>query len=541
MKRICVVVAALAVTLSAAAQSKSFTLGKWVEVQNAILKELNRSYVDSLEVGRIEREGIDAMLEALDPYTVYVPEEEQEDFQMMLSNTYGGIGAIIYKPDVNGNVIINEPYAGSPAAKAGLQCGDEIESIDGTSTHGLTSAESSERMRGKPGTTVVFKVKKLRAGKDWKAGETIDVPVTRERIVLPSLAYTGMLNEKDGYILLDKFTDGVGQGIRDAYHQLKEQGMQRLVLDLRGNGGGVLHEAVNIVSLFVPKGSVVVTAKGRGPGADATYKTSTDPIDTQIPILVLVDGGSASASEIVSGALQDYDRATIAGTRTYGKGLVQSIRPLPYNGQLKVTTAKYYTPSGRCVQAIDYSNRKEDGSVGYIPDSLTHSFTTAHGRTVKDGGGITPDFEVKAHRYSRLTYSLVYSGILEEYALEFVKKHESIPPVEDFHFQDYEDFIAFAADKNFDYRSSAHALYDQMKKELEEDGLTEAMSGELEALRKSLEMDKETFLRLKKDEIIPFIEEEIAVRYYFQEAGVKVRIRYDEQLHKALEVPAISI
>ncbi len=534
MKRIVIILAAVAaISVSASAQSRSFTLGKWVEVQNAILKELNRSYVDSLEVGRIERAGVNAMLEALDPYTVYVPEEEQEDFQMMLSNTYGGIGAIIYKPDVNGNVIINEPYANSPAAKAGLHCGDEIEQIDGLSTHGLTSQESSERMRGKPGTQVVFKVKKLRGGNGWKAGETIEVPVTRERIVLPSLSYVGMLNDKDGYILLDKFTDGVGQGVRDAYATLKAQGMQRLVLDLRGNGGGLMNEAVNIVSLFVPRGSVVVTAKGRN-AAEAVYKTMTDPVDTEIPILVLVDSGSASASEIVSGALQDYDRATIAGTRTFGKGLVQSIRPLPYNGQLKLTTAKYYTPSGRCVQAIDYSHRNEDGSVGYIPDSLTHSFTTAHGRTVKDGGGITPDVEVKAHRYSRLTYSLVYSGIVEQYALEFVRKHASIPAVDDFRFEDYEDFIAFAMDKEFDYRSSARALFDDMKKTLADDGLADTMAPQLEALQKSLDMDKESFLRLKKDEIVPFIEEEIVVRYYFQEAGIRVRIRYDEQLHNAL-------
>jgi carboxyl-terminal processing protease len=534
MKRIVIILAAVAaISVSASAQSRSFTLGKWVEVQNAILKELNRSYVDSLEVGRIERAGVNAMLEALDPYTVYVPEEEQEDFQMMLSNTYGGIGAIIYKPDVNGNVIINEPYANSPAAKAGLHCGDEIEQIDGLSTHGLTSQESSERMRGKPGTQVVFKVKKLRGGNGWKAGESIEVPVTRERIVLPSLSYVGMLNDKDGYILLDKFTDGVGQGVRDAYATLKAQGMQRLVLDLRGNGGGLMNEAVNIVSLFVPRGSVVVTAKGRN-AAEAVYKTMTDPVDTEIPILVLVDSGSASASEIVSGALQDYDRATIAGTRTFGKGLVQSIRPLPYNGQLKLTTAKYYTPSGRCVQAIDYSHRNEDGSVGYIPDSLTHSFTTAHGRTVKDGGGITPDVEVKAHRYSRLTYSLVYSGIVEQYALEFVRKHASIPAVDDFRFEDYEDFIAFAKDKEFDYRSSARALFDDMKKTLADDGLADTMAPQLEALQKSLDMDKESFLRLKKDEIVPFIEEEIVVRYYFQEAGIRVRIRYDEQLHNAL-------
>ena len=540
MKRIVTILVLLSACLSAGAQSKSFTLGQWVEMHNAILKELNRSYVDSLEVGRIERAGVDAMLSALDPYTVYVPEEEQEDFQMMLSSTYGGIGAVIYKPDVNGNVIINEPYEGSPAARAGLVCGDEIESIDGVSTHGLESGECSEKMRGKPGTTVVFRVKKLRDGATWKAGDVIEVPVVRQRIVLPSIEYAGMLNEKDGYVLMSKFTDGVGQGVRDAYNKLKAQGMQRMVLDLRGNGGGLLNEAVNIVSLFVPKGSLVVTAKGREAGSEQVYKTATEPVDTQIPLIILVDSSSASASEIVSGALQDYDRATVIGTRTYGKGLVQSIRPLPYDGQLKVTTAKYYTPSGRCVQAIDYSHRNEDGSVGHIPDSLTHEFKTAHGRTVRDGGGVTPDYEIKPHRYSRLTYSIVMNGIVEQYALKFVREHPSIPAVEDFRFTDYDDFISFAADKTFDYRSSAKALLDEVKKSLSEDGLTETMSAEVEALEKKMDMDKETFLRLKQDEIVPFIEEEIAVRYYFQEAGIRVRIRYDEQLAKALEQPAIS-
>ncbi len=532
--------AALTVSVTASAQSKSFTLGKWVELHNAILKELNRSYVDSLEVGRIEREGVDAMLEALDPYTVYVPEEEQEDFQMMLSNTYGGIGAVIYKPDVNGNVQINEPYAGSPAAKAGLRCGDEIETIDGETTHGLTSQQSSDKMRGKPGTTVVFRVKKLRGGPTWQAGDVIEVPVTRERIALPSIEYVDMLNERDGYIMMTKFTEGVGQGIRDAYNTLKSKGMKRLVLDLRSNGGGLMHEAVNIVSLFVPQGSVVVSSKGRAAGSGQVYKTTTDPIDLEIPIVVLVDSGSASASEIVSGALQDLDRATIIGTRTYGKGLVQSIRPLPYDGQLKVTTAKYYTPSGRCVQAIDYSHRNEDGSVGHIPDSLTHEFKTLHGRTVRDGGGITPDFEVKGHKYSRLTYSLVLNGIVDQYAMKYVREHEALPTVDDFHFNAFDDFVAFAKDKEFDYRSSARALFDEMKKTLAEDGLSEAMSGELAAMEKSLDMDKETFLRLKKDEIIPFIEEEIAVRYWFQEAGIKVRLRTDDQLKEALTKPAIS-
>ena len=523
------------------AQSSSFTLGKWVEVNNAILKELSRSYVDSLEVGRIERAGVDAMLSALDPYTVYVPEEEQETFQMMISNTYGGIGAVIYKPDIDGNVIINEPYADSPAAKAGLMCGDEILTIDGLSTHGLKTQEATEKMRGKPGTTVKFQVKKLRGGPSWKAGEVIEVPVVRERIVLPSVEYVGMVDDTTGYILASKFTDGVAQAVRDGVVALKKEGARRICLDLRGNGGGLLSEAVEMVSLFVPKGSVVVSAKGRVAGSNAVYKTTASPVDSEIPLVVLVDSGSASASEIVSGALQDYDRATIIGTRTFGKGLVQSIRPLPYDGQLKVTTAKYYTPSGRCVQAIDYSHRNEDGSVGHIPDSLTHEFTTAHGRKVRDGGGITPDYEVKGHKYSRLTYSVVLNGIVEHYAMKYVREHQSIEEVDKFHFKDYDDFIAFASDKEFDYRSSARAEFDEMRKILAEDGLEESLKPQLDALEKSLEMDKESFLRLKKDEILPFIEEEIVVRYYFQQAGIRIRLRYDDALREALSKPAIQI
>lgn len=298
-----------------------------------------------------------------------------------------------------------------------------------------------------------------------------------------------------------------------------------------------MSEAINIVSLFVPKGTLVVTSKGNTPESVHEYKTTSDPIDTQIPILVLIDSGSASSSEIVAGALQDLDRATIKGTRSYGKGLVQSIRPLPYNGQMKVTTAKYYTPSGRCVQAIDYRNRNEDGSVGHIPDSLTKEFKTVSGRIVRDGGGITPDVTVKAPAYSRLVYALVLGGVIDEYVINYARKHDSIPAVDDFYYtdQDFEDFIAFAKTQDFDYRSSAKALYDKMKKELETDGLAESMAPELKALEKALEMDKEKFLRLKKDEIIPFIEEEIATRYWFQEAGIKVRLRYDEQLKKCLE------
>lgn len=523
------------------AQSAGFRLGKWTEIQNAITKELNRSYVDSLPVDRIQRAGIDAMLESLDPYTMYVPEEDNEDFEFMIGKTYGGIGAIIYKPDTESDVIINEPYAGSPAANAGLRCGDEIVTIDGKTVRGLKADEATSRMKGNPGTTVVFGVKKAFGGDGWKQGDTVEVRIVRQRIHLPDVEYAGMLNDTTGYILQTGFTERVSEDVRNAYLKLKAQGMKKLVLDLRGNGGGLLQEAVNIVSLFVPKGSVVVSSKGNENHPEEVFRTMREPVDTEIPIVVLVDSGTASSSEIVSGAFQDLDRATILGSRTYGKGLVQSVRPLPYNGQLKVTTAKYYTPSGRCIQAIDYSHRNEDGSVGHIPDSLTREFRTAHGRPVRDGGGITPDDTLTFRSYSRLVYSLVLGGIVDQYALDYGRRHESIAPLDDFHFSDadYEDFIQFAMGKKFDYRSGARALYDQMKRELDRDGMSDSMKDEIEALGKKLEIEKRDFLLLKKDEIIPFIEEEIAVRYYFQEAGVKVRLRYDTALKEALTKPLI--
>ena len=519
----------LAASFAASAQSQSFKLGQWAEIHNALLKELNRSYVDSLPIDRIMRASVDAMLEELDPYTIYIPEEENEDLQMMLSKTYGGIGAIIHKKKEE-NVVINEPYAGSPAEKYGLQCGDEIIAIDGKPTKGLESKESSDRMKGKPGTTVTFTVKKVRTG------DTLDIPIVRERIHFPDIEYAGMLDDTTGYILQTGFTDNVSGELRTKFQELKKQGMKRLVLDLRGNGGGLMNEAINIVSLFVTKGSLVVSSKGNTEDSLREYRTTTEPVDTDIPIIVMIDSGSASSSEIVSGALQDMDRAVIMGKRSYGKGLVQSIRPMPYNGQMKVTTAKYYTPSGRCVQAIDYANRNEDGSVGHIPDSLTKEFRTASGRIVRDGGGITPDVDIEAQDYSRLVYALVLGGVIDQYVIDYCRRHESIPAVDDFHFsdKDFEDFIKFAKTQEFDYRSSAKTLYDQMKKELVKDGLADAMSEELNALEKALEMDKERFIRLKKDEIIPFIEEELATRYWFQEAGVKVRLRYDDQLKKAL-------
>ncbi|MBR1632424.1 MAG: S41 family peptidase [Bacteroidales bacterium] len=530
MKKSIIILSALLAAVPVFAQSRAFKLGKYIEIQAAVLKELNRSYVDTLPMDRLEKKAVEAMLAELDPYTVYVPQEDNADFEMMINKVYGGIGAIIYKPDKEGNVIINEPYAGSPAVKAGIRCADEILSIDGVSTHGLTASECSAKMRGEPGSKVLFEIKKARSG------ELTKVEVTRERIHIPDIDYYGMLNEKDGYILISGFTEGLAAEVRKDFRELKSQGMKRLVIDLRGNGGGIMQEAIGIVGLFVPKGSVVVTSRGNEAMGEQVYRTTSEPEDQNIPIIVMVDGGSASSSEIVAGALQDLDRATIMGTRTFGKGLVQSIRPLPYNGQLKITTAKYYTPSGRCVQAIDYSHRNEDGSVGHIPDSLTHEFKTLKGRSVRDGGGIKPDVEIKGKEYSRLSYSLVLNGITEQYAIEFVRKHETIAQPKDFHLSDadFEDFIAFAKGREFDYRSSARAIFDQMRAALKKDGIEDSMSTELDALKKALDMDKETFLRLKKDEIVPFLEQEIVVRYYFVAGGAELNLRYDDALRTAL-------
>lgn len=537
MKRKLYLAAALAcICALAGGQSHKFKLGKWTEIQTAILKELDRSYVDSLPVDKIERKAVDAMLSELDPYTVYIPEEENENLQMMIHKSYGGIGAVIYKPELQGNVIINEPYEGSPAHKNGLQCGDEIVSIDSQSVKGLSSQQSSDKMRGEPGTKVVFGVKKLRSA------DTLRVEIVREKIHFPDIDYSAIIGDKIGYIVQSGFTDGVAKEMRQTVIGLKKAGAKTIVLDLRGNGGGLMNEAVDIVSIFVPKGSLVVSARGRTEKS-WELRTQIEPVDTKIPLIVLVDSGSASASEIVAGALQDMDRATIMGERTFGKGLVQSIRSLPYGGELKLTTSKYYTPSGRCVQAIDYSRRREDGSVGSIPDSLTREFKTAHGRIVRDGGGITPDVEIKEQDYSRITYALAAYGVLEQFALEYVRRHESIAPAASFKLEDdeFEAFVEYAKGKEFDYRSSAKAYFDRMKEELSKDGLSESAAESLTALEKALEIEKSDFIRLKKAEIVPLIEQEIVVRYYFQKARFEVRVRYDEVLEKALKSERITV
>lgn len=516
--------------VSLAAQSADFNVAKSLEIQNNILKELVNGFVDSVSVEKLVNTGINAMLGSLDPYTEYIPEEDEQNIELLTTATYGGIGAIIKKLDTTG-VIISQPYIGSPAVKYGLEPGDVILEIDGEDVLPLNAEECSSKMKGEPGTSVRFLVRKGRSGK------TQQLEVVRERIHIPDVSYSGILKDTIGYIKIDGFTVNGSEDVRKAVVSLKEKGAKRLILDLRGNGGGLLDEAVEIVSLFVPKGTLIVTQKGRiNVGADMEYRTKSEPVDTLIPLMVLVNSGSASSSEIVTGAVQDLDRGLVAGTRTYGKGLVQAIRPVGYNGTMKMTIAKYYTPSGRCVQAIDYSHRNSDGSVGYVPDSLKKAFKTRLGRTVYDGGGITPDSVITSTPYSRIAVSLVMNDIINDYAIKFYTEHASIPPVRDFSLTDeqYGDFVKYAVSRDFDSRSGAQVLMEDLLKSAKQEELDEYIKAEAEALKSKLSISKEQMLLLKKDEIQPLVEEEIANKYYFTPGRVEAIIKSDSQLQKAV-------
>jgi len=511
------------------AQSNDFKLGKGLEIEYSIIREVASTYVDTVDFENFLTEGINAMLRTLDPYTVYYKEENEDEVEMMTTGNYGGVGALIRK--LPGEAVrIDEPYEGSPAVKAGLQPGDQIIEIDGIPVYGETSTESSNRMKGQPATDVHFKVIKGRTG------DTVNVVVTRERIHVSNVVYAGILRDSIGYIYIDGFTDKMHLEVKDKIMQLKEKGAKRFVLDLRDNGGGVMEEAVKLVSLFVPQGTLVVTAKGKNQFVEESVTTSV-PLDTAVPLLVMINSASASASEITAGALQDLDRATIAGKRSYGKGLIQTIRPLPYNAKMKVTTGKYYTPSGRCVQAIDYSHRNEDGSVGHVPDSLKKEFFTRSGRSVYDGGGIAPDIEVEGHKYSRTAASVVLSNIAGDYAIEYYKKHESIPAAADFHLSDaeYEDFVKFAAEKDFDARSASQTALDVLIKASEQDGLYDLYKTEIEALKAKVDVDKAGILRALKSEILPLVEQEIVTKYYFAGQGTIITLRNDPQLDAALD------
>ena len=506
----------VAAVFSVYAQSEEFNTGKYLEIQSMILRTLESQYVDSVKLDELIHKGIDEMLSTLDPYTVFIPEENEEALDIMTTASYGGVGALIQKTSA-GYIIIAEPYEGSAAIKAGLNPGDTIVAIDGVSTKDLPVDQCSGKMRGRPGTVLNMTVVKGRGG------DTVDVALTRERIHIPDVVYYGFLNDSTGYIQIGGFTQDGSKDVRRALESLKADGrMNRLVLDLRGNGGGLMDEAVNIVSMFVPKGSLVVSARGKHPETHFEYRTETAPVDTLMPLMVMVNSGSASSSEIVAGALQDMDRAAVAGIRTYGKGLVQTIRPVGYNTSLKVTTAKYYTPSGRCVQAIDYSHRNEDGSVGTVPDSLKKEFRTKGGRPVYDGGGITPDIIVEPDTYSRPILSMIYSNVLSDYAIK-----------------EYEDFVKFASKKEFDVRTEAQIEMEGVLDVAEREGLGENLEGldeEMQELLDRISLTKDEFLQANKSRIKPLLEDEIALKYYLRRGGVESALRQDTQLVKALEL-----
>ena len=523
-----------AASVSMPAQSDNFNTGKYLEIQSMILRTLQSQYVDSVSLEDLLRTGIDAMLAGLDPYTVFIPEENEEDLDIMTTASYGGVGALIQKTP-SGYIVVAEPYENSAAVKAGLNPGDTIIAIGGVSTKDLPVDECSGRMRGRPGSVLDMTVVRGRGG------DTVQVALVRERIHVSDVVYYGFLDDSTGYIQIGGFTMDGSKDVRKALDSLRADGrMRRLVLDLRGNGGGLMNEAVEIVSLFVPQGTLVVSAKGKHPDADFEYRTGTVPVDTLLPLMVMVNSGSASSSEIVAGALQDMDRATVAGVRTYGKGLVQTIRQAGYNTSLKVTTAKYYTPSGRCVQAIDYSHRNEDGSVGAVPDSLKKEFRTRLGRKVYDGGGITPDITVEPQYYSRPVISLIYSNVLSDYALRYFNTHDSIAPAGVFSLteEEYEDFVKVASQKEFDARTESRIEMEEVLKAAEREMLAESVEGieeDMQNLLSRLSLSKEEFLKTNRSLIKPLLEDEIAQKFYLRRGGAESALRQDTQLHKALE------
>jgi carboxyl-terminal processing protease len=513
------------------AQSPDFNTTKNIDIYFSILRELSLYYVDSIQTDKLIHTGIDAMLESLDPYTEYVPAEATEAFDFATTGAYGGIGSLIRRSDQG--IQITGPYQGFPADKAGLVPGDCIIEIEGKSTKNMPADTGSTLLKGPAGSVVKLKVAKL------KTGDTVDLQIARERIHLSDINYYGIIKDSVGYIHVSSFTKGGSRDFAKAFHELKKTGkMKSLLLDFRANGGGLLDEAVNIVGMFVPKGTTIVEARGRLKDFEATYVTREKPLDTKIPIAIVVNSMSASSSEIVAGAFQDLDRGIVVGTRTFGKGLVQSVRNLSYNSKLKITTAKYYTPSGRCVQIVDYSHRREDGSVGAIPDSLIQSFKTRNGRTVYDGGGITPDTIVELQPYNKISYRVVTRDLIWPYALSYFTKHSEIAPPETFKLTDeeYDDYVNYLLDKDFDDKTDSEILLEQLVKTTQADHIYDSVKSELDALHQKIARDKQANLVRFKPELKKLLEEEICSIYYYQQGRLRNALPQDEQINKAIEL-----
>lgn len=490
-----------------------FEIAKNVDIFVSILKELNEKYADEISPGQLTQTAIDAMLESLDPYTVFYPESDIEEYRMMTTGQYGGVGALIMQRDKE--VLISEPYEGSPAVKSGLRAGDIIRKVNGQSVEGKNSSDVSAAMKGQPGSTLVLEVFRPTDNK------TMTFNIVREEIKLPNIPYFGMLDDKIGYIELDQFTDKAGSEVREAFLKLKEEGMQYLILDLRNNGGGLLGEAVNIMNIFVDKGVKIVETKGKIPEQQRVFKTMGNALDKDIPVVVLVNEHSASASEIVSGAFQDLDRGVIVGRKTFGKGLVQNVVPLDYNTSLKITVSKYYIPSGRCVQNIDYFNH-DSTRAARIPDSLAVAFKTQNGRMVYDKGGVEPDVLTEDSIMSNILFALATNHIIFDFANEYRAKHDHIPPADEFKIDDqlYAEFVDYLKDKDYSYKSSTEEKLEALKKIAEEDKVFSDIEPYYNQLMNKLQEEKKNDLQRYREEICVYLASEIAVRYYYQKGRI---------------------
>lgn len=504
-----------------------FEISKNIDIYTTLYKEVNTYYVDEVEPSKLMREGIDAMLNSLDPYTNFISESEIEDYRFQITGQYGGIGSMIVKK--GDYVAISEPYEGYAAAKSDLRAGDILLEADGKSLKGLNVDGVSKFLKGQPETELTLKI--------MRDGVEMTKVIKREEIKVKNVPYYGMINEHTGYIVLEEFRSDAGKEVADALKELKKNtGLTSVILDLRGNPGGLLHEAVNIVNVFIDRNQLVVSTKGKVTEQNRDYRTINVPVDMEIPLVVLTNKGSASASEIVSGTIQDLDRGVVLGQRTYGKGLVQSTRMLSYGTQLKITTQKYYTPSGRCIQALDYSQRKEDGTVPNTPDSLRKEFKTKNGRRVLDGAGIDPDVKTTRTEYSKITNSLISKLLIFDFANKYRNTHDKIASAKDFKLTDadWKDFTTFLKDKEYDYQTETEKALEELKKKAEGEKYYEGISKSYEQLKKELGHDKMADLEKNKEEIMKLLEKEIATRYYYQRATWEVGFNDDPEITEAL-------
>lgn len=521
--------ALLAATPLAAQNDRGFEIAKNLEIFSSVYKQLNQSYVDDVDPGKTIKVAIDAMLSSLDPYTNYYPESDIEDVKLQLLGEYGGVGSLIMQR--GDSILVSEPYQGLPADEAGLKPGDLILEVNGESTRGKTTADVSSAMRGQAGTSVTLKLE--------RAGKVFEKTLTRREIKLPNVPYYGYVQGDYGYIKLDEFTTDAAKHVKDAFVKLRtdKPDMKGLILDLRGNGGGLMNEAVDIVGIWVPQGTLVVETKGKVASKNMKSFTRQQPVDTKLPLAILIDNTSASASEIVSGALQDLDRAVVIGQRSFGKGLVQNILPMPYNSQMKVTVSKYYIPSGRCIQAIDYSHRDEQGRAARVPDSLKTAFKTKSGRTVYDGFGIEPDIEVEPDYMSNIAIALVQKMLVFDYATDYYRSHPSLPPAADFEVSDelYADFCRFLRERNLSYDTYTEHAIKELRKVADREKYSDAVEKQLEAMEEAMKRVKEDDLVKHRSEIADMLKAELLGRYYYDRGRIQGALKTDKVVLRAVE------